>query len=162
MLLWVRKFCVAMLALAVLAAPCLSTIDVLRAGLAHAHHGSHAHHGADAGTADHKLHAAHAGRAHSYATVVSASDQQPDPDRNLASCCRLCDGWLTKRTADDRQAIQQSNPAPEREAGKNIVVLPVIALGVRAPDRLCTHPDTAELAESTALPVYALTQRFRL
>lgn len=164
MFLWLRKFCVAMLALAVLAAPCLSTIDMFKAGPAHAHHASHAHHSPDAGTANQKHYSAHDdhGHEHGQATVVFTSDQQPGPDRELASCCRLCDGWLTKRTADDRQAIQQSVPAPDRESGKNIVAASVVALGVRPPDRLCAYPDVAGPADSASLPVYALTQRFRI
>lgn len=164
MFLWMRKFCVAMLALAVLAAPCLSTIDMFKAGSAHAHHASPAHHSPDAGTADHKHHSAHAGHAHGHgqATVVSTGDQSPAPDRELASCCRLCDGWLTKRTADDRQAIQQSVPAPDREGGKSIASVLVVTPGIYPPDRLCTSPGATDLAEPASLPVYALTQRFRI
>lgn len=164
MLLWVRKFCVAMLALAVLAAPCLSTIDMFKAGSAHAQHASRAHHSPDAGTANQKHYSAHDDYAHEHgqATVVFTSDQQPGPERELASCCRLCDGWLTKRTADDRQAIQQAAPVPDRESGKYIVAVPVIALGVRPPDRLCTDRVAADPAQSATIPVYALTQRFRI
>lgn len=163
MVLWARKFCVAMLALALLVAPCLSTVDIFKTGPAHAHHASHVGHEVDARTTNPDRHSTDAGHAHGHdhAKMVSAGDQPVSPDRDLASCCRLCDGWLTK-TGNDQKAIEGTAPAPERESGRIIHAVLVVTPAVRPPDRLCGHRVAVDLPAFAALPVYALTRRLRI
>lgn len=164
MFLWVRKFWIAMLALAVLAAPCLSTLDIFGAAPAHAQYGAQVDHRSGAQAVNRKQHSDHAGHAHSrgYASIAFADAQPFGPDRDTASCCRLCDGWLTKKGSGDQKAVSRANSTPDSDGDKSILAIPVSAPAVSFPSEASACGAPVDAAESASLSVYALTQRYRL
>jgi hypothetical protein len=152
---FLRSFIVAMSALALLTAPCLSVLGPLGVGHAHADHVAHAHASEDA--AHDKRHHDH-GHEHADHGVSKQDDADTDP----LPCCRLCTGWLTKKTPVDSPALLRASATPEEAGAKLKAFIPAIDPALLLPKRTGAIGRVLVRAPSGPVPVYALTERFRL
>lgn len=149
-MIFARKLFIALLALALLSAPCLSVIGPLGAGHAHAAAASHGHDAAHASHthADHHDTAGHAG-------------QRGERDGAVLHCCRLCVGWLTSKASDLRAVLKADPPKPLKEISQAAAIPPIVQTGLSPPGRI-SGLDTSQRPESVRRPLYVLTGRFRI
>ncbi len=160
-----RTFVVALLTMALLAAPCLSVIDMFKAGAAHAHHASHGQQNSSReAAAGH--HTSQALRQHEQTdqNIVAASYQMGDPSGEQAFCCRMCDGWLTKNGRDVVIATAPVQPELLLAISRPNSAYPVGDLTTRAPPSGILAPTPARLALQSAgkEAPYAATRRLRI
>lgn len=160
-----RTFVVALLTMALLAAPCLSVIDMFNVGAVHAHHASHGQQSksGEVATGHHTAQALHQ-HEHTDRNMAAASGQMDDPSGEPAICCRLCAGWLTKSGRDVVAATVPVQPELLPVTARPNTAYPVGDLTTRAPPSGILPPTPTRLARQSAgkQALYAATRRLRI
>lgn len=161
---WAVRFCVAVLAMALIVAPCLPLIGMLQAGTATAHAASHTHDSFyNAGTDhDHKAQIADHSDRSVHANTESSGHQMLCPHKELSSCCDDCVPWLTAGRSDDWQVIDRVSSADDPDAGKTNIAVLGLAPVFHPPNLIRISPKSIQRSASHAIPVYTLSQRFRI
>lgn len=141
-----------LVALALLASPCLSLAMLVGSAPDHARFAS-----AVSSPAEHDHAGAHAG----HASHMADPGQQPE-DGQQQDCCKLCDAWLSGR--QDLAAMGLPGQSPAGPAFK-----PAPALPAFLPDRprdarrlIALHPGLEGVPDNSPGPLYLTTGRFRV
>lgn len=161
---WAVKFCVAVLTLVLIAAPCLPLIGMHQAGTATAHTASLTHDSFyEAGVDhDHKAQIADHSDRSVHANMDPAGQQMLCPHKEMSSCSGDCVSWLSASRTDDWHVINRVSSSDDPDAGNTIMAELGLAPVFHPPNLIRISPESIQRSASYAIPVYALSQRFRI
>jgi hypothetical protein len=147
-----KRFLSALLALGLLATPCLSVVGPIGSGKAFAYH-SDQNHGQPAAQQQRF-------GGHDYAT--HGATQPAAPDTDFATCCCPCDRWISKSAVSEVGAGKRATEPPTTDNAKTADLVAMAPFSGLPPDRWRPSGPALDPAGRKNAPLYAFTGRIRL
>lgn len=154
-----RMLLVTLVTLGLVFGPCLPALSIFHAGTAHAgdtiSHGA-PHHGAPAHTL------AHGGGSGTHGHHHRGADHHQDGNGSPSSCDDLCQGWFTKKSQRAWALAETGNAFPNSADAKVTLIGADVVSATPLRSTRNIGPVTMRPERRTAIPPFALTNRYRL